>query len=386
MTRDLFLVAFSLFTWGLGEGIFFYFQPLYLQKLGADSVGIGVILGAASLVMAISQIPVGYLGDRIGRRPFMYASWVLGTIATWIMASANSLTWFVPGIILYGLTGFVTPPMNSYVTEARGKWSVARALTTISAAYNLGMVSGPFLGGRLAQTYGLKSAYMIAAYIFIVSTIIIFFISKQPVHPDSRNHQNNNLLKNSRFTHLLGMIFLVVFSTYLPQGLSSNYLQNEQGLSFSTIGMLGSIGCLGNALLSVSLGRLHTRRGYIVAQSAVLAFSLLLWLGVGLPWFMLGYFLLGGYKVCRSLSMAIARPIIRDSQMGMAYGFVETVSSSAVFLAPTLAGLLYAFNPVLMYPASAVLIVSAILVSMRYLRQYRYEPDEVMITPERGID
>ena len=41
MTKDLILVAVSLFTWGLGEGIFIYFQPLYLQKLGASPVAIG---------------------------------------------------------------------------------------------------------------------------------------------------------------------------------------------------------------------------------------------------------------------------------------------------------------------------------------------------------
>lgn len=386
MTRDLLLVAFSLFTWGLGEGIFFYFQPLYLEKLGASPVAIGSILGAASLVMAISQIPVGYLGDRIGRRPFLYASWVLGTLATWLMASANSLSWFVPGLILYGLTGFVSPPMNSYVTEARGKWSVARALTTVSAAYNLGMVAGPFIGGRLAETYGLKTTYGFAAYIFIVSTIIIFFISKQPVHPGAHDNTNNHLLRNPRFTNLLIMIFLVVFSTYLPQGLSSNFLQNERGLSFTTIGLLGSIGSLGNTLLAFSLGLLHTRRGYIVAQVAVLVFTLTMWLGTGLPWFMVGYFFLGGYKVCRSLSMALTRPIIHGGQMGIAYGFVETVSSTAIFLAPTLAGLLYHFNPVLMYPVSGLLIVAGLVVSGRYLRHYKFTPDEVLITPERGVD
>ena len=75
--------------------------------------------------------------------------------ATFLMASANSLSVFIPGLLIYGLTGFVTPPMNSYATEARGKWSVARALTFISAAYNLGMVAGPFIGGRVAEGFGI---------------------------------------------------------------------------------------------------------------------------------------------------------------------------------------------------------------------------------------
>jgi MFS family permease len=386
MTRDLLLVAASLFTWGLGEGIFFYFQPLYLEELGANPVQIGLILGAASLVLAISQIPAGIFGDRIGRRPFMYASWIIGTLATGLMASAHSLAWFVPGLLLYGLTGFVTPPMNSYATEARGKWSVARALTFISAAYNLGMVAGPFLGGRMAESFGIRIAYVIATGIFVVSTAIIFFISDQPVHPEAHSGEKFDMLRNPRFVQLLGVIFVVVFSTYLPQGLSSNFLQNQRGLSIATIGLLGSIGSLGNALMGFSLGMLHTRRGYILSQIAVLVFSLSLWLFTGLPWIMIGYFMLGGYKVCRSLSMALTRPIVPESRMGAAYGFVETVSSLAIFFAPTVAGLLYRANPVLMYPISAVLIVAALGVSIWYLRSYHLTHDEVMMTPERGVD
>ena len=150
--------------------------------------------------------------------------------------------------------------------------------------------------------------------------------------------------------------------------------------------MLGSIGSLGSTVLAFSLGFLHTRRGYIVAQAAVFIFTFALWIGMDLPWFMIGYFFMGGYRVCRSLSMALSRPIIHTGQMGIAYGFVETVASLAVFLAPTLAGVLYSIQPGLMYPVSAVFILIAIGVSMRYLRNYQFAQDEVMITPERSLD
>jgi MFS family permease len=382
MTRDLFLVATSLFTWGLGEGIFFYFQPLYLQKLGASPVAIGAILGGAALLLALSQMPVGYLGDRIGRRPFMYASWILGTIAAWIMAGANSLSLFVPGLLLYALTGFVTPPMNSYITQARGNWSVARALTTVSAAYNLGMVAGPFIGGKIAEVYGLKMLYFLAAIIYIISTIIIFFISDQPVEKTVHVTQTGRMLRNPQFTRLMGVVFLVVFATYLPQSLSSNYLQNERSLSFVTIGILGSVGSLGNTLLALSIGLLHSKRGYLIAQVAVLIFCLSLWLGNHLPWFIIGYFFLGGYKVCRSLSLALTRPIIHESQMGTAYGFMETVASTAIILAPVLAGVLYQVQPVLMYPVSAALVVISIFVSVLYLRNYNGSSQEPVPIPD----
>ena len=187
-------------------------------------MAIGGILGAASLVLAFSQIPVGYWGDKIGRRPFLYLSWVLATLAAWMMASAASLSWFVVGLIMYGLSGFVTPPLNSYVTEARGKWSVARALTSIAAAYNGGMVAGPFIGGWIAEVYGLKSTYFVATYHlcgFNDFDLVYFESTGSSIGSSTRL---NSLLQNQRFVHLLGMIFLVVFSSYLAQGLSSKFL------------------------------------------------------------------------------------------------------------------------------------------------------------------
>ena len=78
MARDLILVAISLFTWGLGEGAFLSFQPLYLQQLGADPLRIGAILGGYGLAATLAHIPAGYIADRLGRRPVMWAAWIVG--------------------------------------------------------------------------------------------------------------------------------------------------------------------------------------------------------------------------------------------------------------------------------------------------------------------
>lgn len=379
-------MAASLFTWGIGEGMFFYFQPIYLQKLGASPIGIGSVLGAIGLIMAFTQLPAGYLADRFGRRPLIWVSWVTGCFATLLMASANTLNVFIVGILLYGFTGFVMPPMNSYITHARGTWSVARALTFGSAAYNLGAVAGPVMGGWLADAYSLKAIYSVSFVIFVISTIVIFFISRQPVEIHPQQQRRSDLIKNSRFMGLLGIICFVIFASYLPQPLAPNFLQNERGISLSTIGILGSIGCLGNAVLVFTLGRLKTRRGYLIGQTAVLAFSMILWLGTGLPWFMVGYFLLGGFKAVRALSLALVRPLIHASQMGMAYGLIDTVTSFAIILSPTLAGFLYQFNPPSIFSTSAILISISLLVSFVLIPKGTVEPEELLITTERNLE
>ncbi len=384
MLKDLILVIVSLFTWGIGEGMFFYFQPLYLQQLGASPVAIGSIVGGTGILLVLTQIPAGYLGDRFGRRQFLWLSWVIGCIATWVMAASNSLPFFVIGILLYGLTGFVTPPLNSYLTHARGKWTVAQVIAAASAAYNLGAVAGPSIGGAIAEQHGIKTLYFVAAGIFLVSTVMIFFIDRQPV--ENRPHEGNSsqLLKNSRFIALLGVVFITLFATYLPQPLAQNFLQNEKSVSLSNIGLLGSIASLGNAVLILGLGNLRSRKGFLVGQSAVLVFALALWLGSGMPWFMVGYFLMGGYKALRSLSLALSRPLIHASQMGMAYGFIDTVASIAIILSPGLAGLLYEISPALMFPVSVILIGISIVLALIFIPVQEQTMDDVPVILENS--
>ena len=174
MSRDLILVALSLMTWGLGEGMFLYFEPLYMQQLGASPVMIGGILGGVGIAMTLSYLPAGYISDRLGRRPLLRLAWLLGVSATWIMALSRSLPVFVLGIILYGATAFVVVPLNSYITAARGKWSVGRALTIISASFSLGAILGPLIGGWIGEQVGLQRTFLVAAIIFIFSPYLMY--------------------------------------------------------------------------------------------------------------------------------------------------------------------------------------------------------------------
>ena len=366
MSRDLILIAISMFTWGVGEGMFLYFQPIYLQQLGADPVRIGAILGGFGLMMTISHMPAGYLADRLGRRPVMQAAWVLGVLATWIMALAGSLPIFVSGLLLYGVTMFVLSPLYSYVTAARGKLSVGRALTLISAAFNLGVVIGPVLGGYIGEVAGLRQTYFIAGWIFIVSTIVIFLIRPQPVDTPTPEMRGNAWLLNQRAFAYLGIVFLAMFATYLPQPLSPNFLQNQRNLSLSQIGQLYSMSSIGVVVLNLALGQLPARVGFMLGQAAVGLFALLLWQGSGLPWYLIGYFLLGGYKTARSLATAQMQEFVHQAKMGLSYGLIETVSSTAMILSPILAGYLYNLRPTWMYPTGVALVLASILVNLLY--------------------
>ena len=176
MSRDLILLSISLMTWGVGEGMFFIFQPLYLQQLGADPVAIGLILAAAGIMMTVAHIPAGHLADRIGRKPLLLVSWITGMLATFVMALAPSLPFFVVGLLLYNLTAFVSSPLSSYITAARDKLSVTRALTMVSALYNTGAFLGPWLGGQVGERFGSTH------YLFHFRGHLFYFFDHSPFY------------------------------------------------------------------------------------------------------------------------------------------------------------------------------------------------------------
>lgn len=367
MNRDLILIACSLLVWGLGEGTFFSFQPLYLQQFGAHPVYIGAVLGGYSLAATLAHIPAGYLADRIGRRPLMWAAWIIGLLATWLMAIAHSLPVFVTGMILYGCTMFVVSPMNSYITAARGSLSVGRTLTLISATYNTGAIIGPLLGGWVGENYGYRSIFQMAAVIFVVSSVFIFFIRPQPVEARATLNAGDKLFANPTYSRFLGLMFLATFAMYLPQPLAPNYLQNQRQLDLVAIGQLYSINALGVVLMNLVLGQLDHRLGYLLGQAAVGLFALILWKETGMVWYSLAYLFAGGYRTARYLAIAHVQTLIHIANMGLGYGFTETIASSANILVPVLAGFLYARNPEWIFPVSLILIAISIASSAAFL-------------------
>ncbi len=365
MNPSLIFVALALFTWGMGEGMFIYFQSIHLADLGADPVTIGSILSAMGLAMMISHIPAGHLSDRFGRRPLLIGAWLTGVTATVLMAAASSLPLFVVGLLLYGFTAFVASPLNSYVTAARGTWSVGRALSLISATFNLGAALGPLAGGWIGERFGLRWVFAASSVVFVVSTLLLIFIKSQPLDRHDPEAPPASLWRNPRYLGFIALVFAVIFSLYLPQPLTPNFLQSQRGLSLTQIGLLGTFAMLGNAVISFAFGSIFTaRKGFLFGQILTAIFAVLIWRGTGMPIFALAYFILGGFRATRPMAAAQARELVHESQMGLAYGMNETVGALALTLAPFLAGVLYDRAPDLVYPVSLGAIGVALILTL----------------------
>ena len=258
-------------------------------------------------------------------------------------------------------------PLNTYVQDARGGWSVGRAVSFVSAFYNIGGVMGPIIGGILGEMYNLRMVYYGSAVIFTISTAIVLFAGKREHEKPIAAPAEGHFLKNRNFIGLMIMIFIVMIAVVLPQPLAANFLQNQRGLSVARIGQLGALGALGSVILMLAFGHLSSNISMVIGQLGVLLFALLIWLGRGFAWYGLAYIFLGGYRLCRAMTVALARPLVREFEVGFAFGIVESLNSLAFMVAPVIAGWLYAWQPVIVYPISVILLGMTMFISFLIL-------------------
>ena len=324
-----------------------------------------------------AHIPAGILADRFGRRPILKSAWMIGVLATGIMAIATSLPVFIAGMWLYGLTLFVLAPLNSYVTAARGQLSVGRAITLVSAGFNAGAIFGPVFGGWLGESYGYRPIFALAALTFIISTGLIFLIRPQPLDTASPEETQNGKLLKPTYLFFLSVVFIANFAMFLSQTFTPNYLDNVRQVGLLQIGSFYTVAGIGIVLFNIVLGGSSASRGFLIGQAAMAIHVILLFFGSGASAFYPAFFLMGGFKSARTLAIAQVRNLVPANKMGLAYGITETVGSAAILTAPILAGWLYARSPGLVFLVAAGLIVFSIVVSALffYYRNHLGEPE-----------
>jgi predicted MFS family arabinose efflux permease len=357
--RDLGILAVTNLIWGVGEGLFIFFYPLSLQRWNMDTVQIGAVLSFLGVVMALVQAPAGYLSDRFGPRPLIRGAFVLGVISAVTMAAADSLPFFLAGLIMYTLTSMIVAPMNSYTTHMRGSWSAQRAITFLAGSFQAGEIVGPMLGGWIAQTAGLPVVFRYSAGLFLLATVIAFFARRAVVPPDPQEsgQARVNPMANPRLLGLLVIFFFTIVAMSSPQQLTSVYLQDVHHLSLEQIGLTGAFVGIGGVIVLFALGNIPALAGMLTGQAFMGLFCFILWRGQAAPVFYLGYLFVSGNRLFHTMAAAAVRPLVKTSDVGLAYGLVETGNALAVILAPLVAGFLYHNQPESVFTVSLVTLL-----------------------------
>lgn len=382
LNRDLKLIVVSNFVGAFGDGFYFYLLPIFIKNLqpGTTVELVGIALSVLTLASALTPLPGGFLADKYDRKKIMVLGWLMWLPVPLIFSFAQNFSQLLPGMFLYGffLSG---PASNAYVATVAKENKMAQAFTSISAAWWMGYIISPTLGGYLSTIFGMRWVFRLSFLFYIAATVILLFISSQ--HP-SRKHlamsKSVSLSKEAKKMLLWSFLFaLILFVLILARSLMAIFFQDVLSASKFLVGFFGSMTFLGSVVLVLIIGRLGDFWGKprAISFSLLLSFAsfmiLILFKDVVVVSF--GAFLVGASYTIWSLVAALVSSIAPAAARGRWISVTQTAALLAAFLAPYIGSMLYKFSPYLpLYVAVVATPLLAVLALTKPFRENRKSP------------
>ncbi len=147
---QLAIIFFTVFLYLVGFGVVIPILPILSRNFGATALETGLLLSVYSLMQFIFAPFWGKLSDRHGRRPILLFCLVGEALSYIMFAWARSLEWLFIARLLAGFFGASLSTASAYISDITPKSERSKGMALIGAAFGLGFVVGPALGGGLA--------------------------------------------------------------------------------------------------------------------------------------------------------------------------------------------------------------------------------------------
>nr|WP_290666200.1 MFS transporter [Ardenticatena sp.] len=352
MSRNVRLLWLSYLIWGFGEGLFVYFEPLFLEQIGASYHQISLAFAASAIVVTFLYLPAGWLGDRIERRRLILGGYWLGVVAALIMAFAPTWYMFALGMVVYSLCSYCVPVINAYVLHETPPAMQTRILNRLTAAFWLGLLAAPTLGGRLAETGGRVLVFGCVALAFLVSSGCAWGIAPQtsPVVRGSLVRTRTDWRHLSVLWPIVGLLVILAafeWGARLGDVLLPNYLVHRFAYDMRTIGILGTLNSIGAIVWLLVLSEIDARgrKALFIATANVAIGIWLLWKMPSWGMHMVAFALLGARHAFRSLGTVLLARLTPQAYQSTITGLFYMFSGLAISLAELLSGPLFTQDP-----------------------------------------
>ena len=160
----------------IGFGIVLPLLPTYAKALGANPFMIGLIAAIFSITQFIFSPIWGKLSDNIGRRPVMLISIFLTAISYVMLAQATTIPLLIFARGLSGMGSANIAAAQAYITDVTDSKSRSGAMGMIGAAFGIGFIIGPLVGGVLKHNYGIEMVGYVAASLILVDFVLAIFL------------------------------------------------------------------------------------------------------------------------------------------------------------------------------------------------------------------
>ena len=361
MNRSPLIVIFTtVFIDLVGFGIVIPVLPFYAEgtAFNATPRTVGLLFASYSIMQLIFSPVLGRLSDRYGRRPVLLLS-IIGTgIGFLVIGFATTVFMLFVGRILDGITGGNISTAQAYIADITTEENRAKGMGLIGAAFGLGFIFGPAIGGILSR-WGIHVPFFFAAALCFANAALLFFTLPETVTPDhpaknlagSRSFRNVlNSLKQPRlaFVLIIYFLFIVAFSIMttsfsLFTMFRFGYDAQHTGYLFAYVGLIAVI------IQGGLIGRLVKRFGelpLVIFGAFCFAISLFAVPFVGPAAGGLAALLIGGGVFSMGNSLAtpaltsLASKSVGPAQQGVVLGVTQSVASLARAVGPFLAAVL----------------------------------------------
>jgi MFS transporter, DHA1 family, tetracycline resistance protein len=342
----------------LGFGLVLPLMPFYATRFGADAFVIGLLMSVFSLAQFLFSPVWGAWSDKIGRRTPIIISLFASAIGLVIFALASNIWILFLSRLFSGIATATVSLAQAYIADSTTPENRAKGLGMIGAAFGLGFLFGPALGGVLAQ-YGSAVPALVGAAIAFGNGVFALLKLKESLPPEARATvvKQNKGFSLSRFQKAfavpklgphLAAYFLFIFgfatmeATFALLTMKNfHFTEVQNGYMFAFIGLIVVV------LQGGLIGRLTKRFGeknLVVAGGFILAVSLAMMpLVLNLPLFVaLAVPVSIGNGLLSAPLMSLISKRASASAQGEVLGIGQSMASLGRILGPLWGGFAFA--------------------------------------------
>ncbi len=373
----------------IGFGIIIPLLPFYAEFFQASPRMVGLVMASYSAAQFLAAPFWGRLSDRIGRKPVLTLSLAGAVVGYLLLGMADTLGMLFAARILGGFMAGNISTAFAYVADVTSKENRAKGMGMVGAAFGLGFIAGPAIGGILAGPDPLNADYRTPALAaaglsaLALALTLVFLKESLPAEVRSRRAETPRPRGLGFFREVLtrptvGLLIALSFlATFVFAGLESTFAMwsrrqfgwgpEQNGYLFAAVGVM-------SALIQGGLvGRMAKRFGerILIIQGAVaLAVGLaLIPLADTVPMLALAMAVAAyGFSIISpALNSAISLATADDEQGGV-MGVTRSATTLSRALGPAWAGLIFGLiGRDAPYIVGAVVMVVVALLGFRLL-------------------
>ena len=345
-----------------GWGIIIPVIPKLIKELIHGDISEAAKIGGwLTFAYAITQFIfaplIGNLSDKFGRRPIILISLFAFSLDYLLLAFAPTITWLFIGRIIAGISGASITTASAYIADVSTNENRAKNFGMIGAAFGLGFIIGPVIGGLLGQ-YGSRVPFYAAAVLCLLNFLYGYFILPESLSKDNRREFDikranpiGAFLNLKKYPQLIGLVISIFLLYVASHAVHSNWSyftmykfnwdEKMVGISLGVIGLL--VGIVQGGLIRVINPKLGNEKSIYVGM-ALYTIGMFLFATATQSWMMFVFLIpycLGG--IAGPAMQAVISSQVPPNEQGEIQGTLSSLMSASAIIGPPMMSTVFYF-------------------------------------------